>query len=210
MLRPEEIPDCFNIFVLHQNRVQHKEYAYIPQNALPRFLNFIIWGHEHECRITPEFCTDTEYFISQPGILCITSTICIVLYQSLNFILYFLLKIPHLGSSIATSLCEGEAKPKHIGILSVNGLKYKMEKIKLQTVRPFVFDNLILRNQDIQKNYIQTLSQAVCNYVDDYIENVLIPKAAEQLTDHPKQPIQPLLRLRIFYSTDEELFDETK
>lgn len=69
MLRPTEIPDCFNILVLHQNRAQHSEYAHIPENKLPNFLNFIIWGHEHECRITPEFIPETEYFISQPGIL---------------------------------------------------------------------------------------------------------------------------------------------
>lgn len=68
MLRPTEITDCFNIFVLHQNRVKHDEYTYIPQNKLPKFLNLIIWGHEHECRITPEFIPDVEYFISQPGI----------------------------------------------------------------------------------------------------------------------------------------------
>lgn len=68
MLRPTEITDCFNILVLHQNRVKHDEYTYIPQNKLPKFLNLIIWGHEHECRITPEFIPDVEYFISQPGI----------------------------------------------------------------------------------------------------------------------------------------------
>ncbi|XP_043247930.1 double-strand break repair protein MRE11 [Colletes gigas] len=179
MLQPENIPNCFNILVLHQNRVQHgSEYAHISQNKFPDFLNLIIWGHEHECRITPEFVTDTEYFVSQPG------------------------------SSIATSLCEAEAKPKHIGLLSIKDMKFKMKKIKLQTVRPFVFDNLILCDQNISANYNQSLSESVYTFVDDYIENVLVPKAAEQLTNHPKQPIQPLIRLRIFYSSDDEIFDE--
>ncbi|XP_076239409.1 double strand break repair nuclease mre11 [Calliopsis andreniformis] len=181
MLRPKDIPDCFNIFVLHQNRAQHGEYAYIPQNKLPNFLNLIIWGHEHECRITPEFITDAEYFISQPG------------------------------SSIATSLCEAEAKPKHVGLLSVNGMKFKMKKLKLKTVRPFVFDNLVLQEQEIPKDdFSASPSTAVYNFVDKYIEDKLIPQAAEQLTGHPKQPIQPLLRLRIFHTKEEELFDTMK
>lgn len=72
MLRPKEIPDCFNIFILHQNRAQRGAHEYIPQNKLPSFLNLIIWGHEHECRITPEFVPETEYFISQPGTALLT------------------------------------------------------------------------------------------------------------------------------------------
>ncbi|XP_054002980.1 double-strand break repair protein MRE11 isoform X1 [Hylaeus anthracinus] len=180
MLRPTEVPECFNILVLHQNRVQHKAYGYIPQHTLPNFLNLIIWGHEHECRITPEFVPETEFFVSQPG------------------------------SSVATSLCEGESKPKYIGILSINGLKFKMKKLKLKTVRPFVFDNLILSDQNISNDYTESLSQSVYNFVDNYVENVLMPQAAGQLTGHPKQPLQPLIRLRIFYSNTDELFDEAK
>ncbi|XP_017796134.1 PREDICTED: double-strand break repair protein MRE11 [Habropoda laboriosa] len=180
MLCPKEIPDCFNICVLHQNRAKHGDYAYIPENKLPNFLNFVIWGHEHECRITPEYISDTEYFISQPG------------------------------SSIATSLCEGEAKPKHVGILTICKTNFKMKEVNLKTVRPFVFDNLILQDENIPKNYTESLSASVCNFVDNYIENELIPKAAAQLTNHPKQPIQPLLRLRIFYNSEEEVFDGIK
>ncbi|XP_015439228.1 PREDICTED: double-strand break repair protein MRE11A [Dufourea novaeangliae] len=180
MLRPKEIPNCFNIFVLHQNRVQRKQYAYVPQHKLPNFLDLIIWGHEHECRITPEFISEGEYFISQPG------------------------------SSIATSLCSGEAKLKHIGLLSINGMKFKMKKLRLQTVRPFAFDNLVLKDEDIPKNYTQPLSESVYNFVDNHIENVLIPNAAKQLSGHPMQPIQPLIRLRIFYSEEDEMFDVIK
>ena len=180
MLRPTEIPDCFNILVLHQNRAQHSEYAHIPQNKLPDFLNLVMWGHEHECRLTPEFVPETEYFITQPG------------------------------SSVATSLCEGESKPKHVGILSINGLKFKMKELKLNTVRPFVFDNLILQNEDIPKSFSHASTTDVYNFVDDYIENKLIPEAALQLTSHPKQPSNPLIRLRIFHTEPEEVFDTIK
>jgi len=66
LLRAKNI-DTFNIFVLHQNRVKHGDYAYISEGKLHKFLNLIIWGHEHECRITPEFNAEGGYFISQPG-----------------------------------------------------------------------------------------------------------------------------------------------
>lgn len=66
LLRAKDI-ETFNIFVLHQNRVKHGDYAHIPEGKLHKFLNLVIWGHEHECRITPEFNAEGGYFISQPG-----------------------------------------------------------------------------------------------------------------------------------------------
>ena len=49
----EEVPDAewFNIFVLHQNRVPHSQNAKncIREGYLARVLDFVIWGHEHEC-----------------------------------------------------------------------------------------------------------------------------------------------------------------
>lgn len=65
LLRAKDI-ETFNIFVLHQNRVKHSDYAYIPENKLHKFLNLVIWGHEHECRIDPE-ASEGGYYISQPG-----------------------------------------------------------------------------------------------------------------------------------------------
>lgn len=71
MLRATEIPESFDMFVLHQNRVCHgmtNSLNYVKQEKLPKFLNFVMWGHEHECRIRPEeFEADPRYFISQPG-----------------------------------------------------------------------------------------------------------------------------------------------
>jgi hypothetical protein len=40
-----------------QARAQKGVKNYIPTELLPDFLNFIIWGHEHECRIRPEEAT---------------------------------------------------------------------------------------------------------------------------------------------------------
>lgn len=85
-----------------------------------------------------------------------------------------------------------------------------MKKLKLNTVRPFVFDNLILQNEDIPRSFSHASTTDVYNFVDQYIENKLIPEASLQLTSHRKQPAVPLIRLRIFYSEPEEVFDTIK
>ena len=70
----------------HGYRAVHGAHNYIPENFLPSFLDLVIWGHEHECRIDPEerrnAGEDSMMFIVQPG------------------------------SSVATSLSEGEMKQK--------------------------------------------------------------------------------------------------
>ncbi|XP_078038066.1 double-strand break repair protein MRE11-like isoform X2 [Augochlora pura] len=179
-LHTREITDCFNLFVLHQSRASHLAHGHLSETDLPYFMDLVIWGHEHECRIMPEYISERKYYICQPG------------------------------SSIATSLCEGESKAKHVGLLTINGKKFKMKKLKLKTVRPFVFDNLILDDKKIQNDDSLLLSESVYNYVDNYIESKMIPKAVAHLSGHPKQPLLPLIRLRIIHTKDEEVFDKLK
>ena len=70
----------------HGHRAVHGAHNYIPENFLPSFMDLVIWGHEHECLIDPQErrnCgDDSMVFIVQPG------------------------------SSVATSLSEGEVKQK--------------------------------------------------------------------------------------------------
>jgi double-strand break repair protein MRE11 len=84
-MRPREATDdWFNVMLLHQNRVAHSPKNFIPEQMLENFLDLIIWGHEHECKIVPAPCSDRDFYITQPG------------------------------SSIATSLSEYEAKKKFV------------------------------------------------------------------------------------------------
>ena len=46
------------------------------------------------------------------------------------------------GSSVATALSEGESRPKHVQILEVLGSNYRLVKLPLLTVRPFVFSHV--------------------------------------------------------------------
>jgi double-strand break repair protein MRE11 len=84
MMRPAEDKDgWFNLFVLHQNRAKHGTHNYIPESFLPPFMDLVVWGHEHECLIDPTPIAAGGTFVTQPG------------------------------SSVATSLSDGEAVKKY-------------------------------------------------------------------------------------------------
>ena len=55
-----------------------------------------------------------------------------------------------------------------------------MQVKKLETVRPFVFDDLVLNECEDEISSFKSRHEAVEEFVDNYIENTLIPKATEQ------------------------------
>ena len=80
-----------------------------------------------------------------------------------------------LGSSVATSLCEGEAVEKHVALLEVRNTDFKITKKKLQTVRPFIHEDLILSDINL-KAHKKEMSKAVEICVEEKV-NELIQKA---------------------------------
>ena len=55
--RPAETEDCsssswFNVMLIHQNRAAHSKNA-ISDRYLPSWLDYVVWGHEHECLVEP-------------------------------------------------------------------------------------------------------------------------------------------------------------
>lgn len=88
----------------------------INEHFLPRFLDFIVWGHEHECLVDPQVCCfNISYVGSDRHVLC-----------KLNMDFNFLQEVPGMGfhisqpgSSVATSLIDGESKPKHVLLLEI-------------------------------------------------------------------------------------------
>lgn len=78
--------------------------------------DLVIWGHEHDCHITPTR-RNSSVLVSQPG------------------------------SSVATSLTEGEALPKHIAILEIHKRRFRLTPQRLACVRPFVFQDIVLTRQ---------------------------------------------------------------
>ncbi|KAJ3270534.1 Double-strand break repair protein mre11a [Terramyces sp. JEL0728] len=105
------------------------------------------------------------------------------------------------GSSIATSLSEGESAQKHVGILKITGQEFQLEKIKLKTVRPFIMDNVELSkvegldpgDKDSVSLYLRRkVAKMIAKAKQEWLEL----NSDKQEADFPK----PLIRLRVEYS----------
>ncbi|CAO3596207.1 unnamed protein product [Absidia cylindrospora] len=184
--------NCFNLFVLHQNRVKHGPTSYIPEQFLDGFLDLVLWGHEHDCRIDPEQT-------GQPG-----------------------LSITQPGSSVATSLSEGESLAKHVGLLRIDGNDYTLEKIRLSTVRPFQFTSVALNQTPVPLNDVKACQRYLQKVVEDLIVRAN-EEWDEQQHNRPHSDISqmshssnkdnsttmplPLIRIRVDYTGGYEIFN---
>uniref|UniRef100_A0A182N7G6 Double-strand break repair protein n=1 Tax=Anopheles dirus TaxID=7168 RepID=A0A182N7G6_9DIPT len=174
--KPAE-PGFFNVMVVHQNRADRGPKNYLPENALPSFLDLVIWGHEHDCRIEPEENVTKKFFVSQPG------------------------------STVATSLSEGEAIPKCCGLLSINKGLFRMDPIPLKSVRPFVFESVDLASvQDELALDEGNVQKKVEDFATERVE-AMIERAKTMLTGYPRQPKLPLIRLRLVLTQPEQQFN---
>jgi len=173
--------DFFNLLTLHQNHYAHTPTSYLPENMLPEFLDLVVWGHEHECLIDPQKNNETGFHVMQPG------------------------------SSVATSLCPGEAVTKQVAILSITGKSFEVEKIPLKTVRPFVTQEIVLATDkrfkglgDKQENR-QDITKRLMAIVDEMIEQATeswLALHGDQMEDDEEQPL-PLIRLKVEYTAPE-------
>ncbi|XP_062170234.1 double-strand break repair protein MRE11 [Alnus glutinosa] len=169
-MRPEaqegcQVSDWFNILVLHQNRVKTNPKNAINEHFLPRFLDFIVWGHEHECLVDPQEVPGMGFHITQPG------------------------------SSVATSLIDGESKPKHVLLLEIKGNQYRPTKIPLTSVRPFEYTEIVLKDEpDIDPND----QNSILEHLDKVVRN-LIEKSSKNAINRSELKL-PLVRIKVDYS----------
>ncbi|XP_020534515.1 double-strand break repair protein MRE11 isoform X2 [Jatropha curcas] len=169
-MRPEsqegrQLSDWFNILVLHQNRVKTNPKNAINEHFLPRFLDFIVWGHEHECLVDPQEVPGMGFHITQPG------------------------------SSVATSLIDGESKPKHVLLLEIKGNQYRPTKIPLTSVRPFEYAEVVLKDEaDIDPND----QNSILEHLDKVVNN-LIEKSNRKAVSRSELKL-PLVRVKVDYS----------
>ncbi|KAM1808030.1 hypothetical protein ACFX11_030962 [Malus domestica] len=169
-MRPEsqeglEVSDWFNILVLHQNRVKTNPKNAINEHFLPRFLDFVVWGHEHECLVDPQEVPGMGFHITQPG------------------------------SSVATSLIDGESKPKHVLLLEIKGNQYRPTKIPLTSVRPFEYTEIVLKDEpEIDPNDPNSILEHL-----DKVVNSLIEKSRKNVVSGSQLQL-PLVRIKVDYS----------
>ncbi|KAG4305225.1 hypothetical protein PORY_001395 [Pneumocystis oryctolagi] len=174
-MRPDVDPNSwFNVIAVHQNHTSHTETGYLPENFIPNFFDLVLWGHEHECVIDPVYNPQQNFYVVQPG------------------------------SSVATSLCPGEAVSKHIAIFSISEKSFSMEKIRLKSVRPFIMKDISLcENTTIKPNTNNKsiVTTFLIEKVQEAIEEALNEWRSFQESCY-KEPPLPLIRLKVEYSLE--------
>lgn len=169
--------EWFHLMVLHQNRADRGPKNYLPEEALPEFLNLVIWGHEHDCRIEPEHNVKRDFYVCQPG------------------------------STVPTSLAEGESLRKHVAILEIFKDKFQMRPIPLKTVRPFIFESVNVVDLAAELRLDEgDASNKVRAMAQEKVE-AMLERAKDLITGHPKQPTLPSIRLRIVFADEEQMFN---
>ncbi|TIB99721.1 DNA repair exonuclease [Wallemia mellicola] len=169
----EDADDYFNILLIHQNRINRGALQAVPEHLFDDSISLVVWGHEHDCRIVPEIVSEKPYRITQPG------------------------------SSVATSLSEGETVPKHVGLLEINDKDYNLTPLPLKTVRPFVMMDVNLREVEETQGLKFEDKLQVNKYLRQQIEE-LITRANEEYADRHQgvdaPSMLPLIRLRVDYT----------
>ncbi|KIR56469.1 DNA repair protein (mre11) [Cryptococcus gattii Ru294] len=180
-----DVPDSewFNILLVHQNRVRHGPQNYVPENMFDDSMRLVIWGHEHDCRITPESVADKSYFITQPG------------------------------SSVATSLAPGEAIPKHVGLLSIQGSQFQLEELPLKTVRPFELDEVVLSYAAEQGVVDLNDRDSITSFLREQVEALILQAKKnwkERNNGSTKNMMLPLIRLKVETTDAKEMVNPVR
>ena len=164
------------------NSHAYTDTGYLPESFLPDFLDLVIWGHEHECLIDPKYNAEMNFHVMQPG------------------------------SSVATSLMPGEAVPKHVAVLSVTGRDFKVDTIRLKSVRPFVMREIVLAEE---KEAIKLAKKAsnrseLTRFLEGIVEEMIQQANNEweeaqgdEEQDEDDEIPKPLIRLRVEYTAPE-------
>lgn len=121
-LRPSEAEgqsSFFNILVLHQNRAEGRgRKNAIYESMIPEWMDVVVWGHEHECQTQFVESLHGRFRVLQPG------------------------------STVATSLVDGEAAPKHLAVLELREQQFRLITYRLKNVRPFLTDEVRLDDEE--------------------------------------------------------------
>lgn len=181
----------FNIFALHQNRdLGRGSKNCVHESMIPEWMDLVIWGHEHECQIEPTESLVGTYRITQPG------------------------------SSVATSLTNGESVRKRVGILEIRMNQFRLSPIPLSQVRAFALKEISLADEDQldpdDAKIDERVNDVLGHHVDQLVVEArekskeLIEDAEESRQSHPseydgvpeqkytiKNPHEVLVRLKV-------------
>jgi double-strand break repair protein MRE11 len=108
------------------------------------------------------------------------------------------------GSTVATSLSEGESKPKHVFVLEIRGLQFRCTPIPLRCIRPFGLRNITLSTDakidpsaaDSESRVAKYLEKCVRELIDVTKRARLGENIPETLRPPPSM-YKPLIRLKV-------------
>ena len=110
MVQETNAPGWFNMFMVHQNREGRGRGRKnsVAESSIPSFMDLVCFGHEHECRIEFEESITESFAMTQ------------------------------IGSSVATSLVQGEETQKQVLLLEISSpipgnSAFRYKTIPLQT-----------------------------------------------------------------------------
>lgn len=98
-----------------------------------------------------------------------------------------------------TTLTDGESRSKNCGLLKIYKRRFDIVPIKLETVRPFVYDKIDLATDNISGT---TVKKIVKQKIEEMLE-----ASKEQINLNPRQPKIPLIRLEIRYKDEDHVFN---
>ena len=196
-LRPDDDGDddgWFSVFCLHQNRdLGRGGKNCVHETMIPEWMDLVVWGHEHECLMDPQESVVGTFRITQPG------------------------------STVATSLTQGETVRKHLGLLDIRGNQFRMTPVPLVHVRSFLMAEVSLL-QHQQKRRLDPedprIDEKVSRVLEDEVRDLLLQarekyeelrEAAAEAGNDPaelneavklklQKPQQVLLRLKVEHS----------
>ena len=145
---------------------------------IPEWMDLVIWGNEHECQPSLIESLVGTFRIFQPG------------------------------SSIATSLVEGESmlNPKHMGLIEIKGRFFRMHPIPYTQIRPYLYSEIALstipdlnpNDSKIEDKIRSVLASRVRHMIEEARQSsTAVAEAGSSQEYVIRRPEMVLVRLRV-------------
>lgn len=139
------------------------------ESQFPSFFDLVIWAHEHESIPKVYECAENGVHFLQPG------------------------------STVITSLCEAEMKPKHCFLLKIKQQAFTCKSLRLRCTRPFALRTIELKG--LALNRPELVEQRVKEAIEEVVQRALEEhRENSEGGEIPEELKLPYIRLKVEYS----------
>ncbi|XP_045115362.1 double-strand break repair protein MRE11-like [Portunus trituberculatus] len=226
MLRPKEsLTEWFNLMTVHQNHAKRGPSNYLPESFLDPFLDLVIWGHEHDCIKEPRH-SHQNFHVLQPGSSVATSLTPGEAEEKCAFLLqvnsHHQFKVDPLPLKTVRPFLFEEVFLSEYNIEDEVKRIKKTELTKEESTWELLMKAKALgeakgkgrgRGRGSKASDAASQAQIKDNPVELFVEHrvrELLKGAKKLLTGHPRQPTLPLIRVRVHYSDEAEIFNVSR